>query len=390
MEPVTRQYADLKNGSFGSLGYGHLPFRQAVRHGDVVYVTGQVAVEETPSSMPQQTRVAMANMKAVLTQVGATMADVVQTTSYYVGLEGLPESARIQSQELPNTVASTAVVVPALVEPRFLVEIEAIAVVGARKDAARLPGRDPVGVPGPACQAVRCGNTIYVSGLVATDGRGGVLHPGDMPRQAGATMDRMRSVLGELGATLDDVVHTNVYFVGAKGWKEAAEVRGRYFTIGPTSTGVVVPTLAEPGYLIQINAIAVVNTPKRYADAPTPNVVKKLGLEVPFRQGVKCGNTIYMSGQVALGEQGEALHPGDIASQTRVAMENIKELLAEFGASTEDVVRKNTYYVGVNDFRTTVPIRAEYFKTGICATGVGVDALVVPGLLIEIEVVAIA
>jgi enamine deaminase RidA (YjgF/YER057c/UK114 family) len=380
---MTRRYADLENGSFGSLGYGHLPFRQAVRHGDVVYVTGQVAVEEKPSPMPQQTRIAMANMKAVLAQVGTTMADVVQTTSYYVGLDGLRESALIQSREFPRDVASTAVVVPALVEPRFLVEIEAIAVVGARKDVARLPGGDPLGSVAPACQAVRCGNTIYASGIVATDDHGAVLHPGEMPLQAGATMERMQSVLAQLGATLDDVVHTNVYFVGAKDWKEAAQVRGRFFKVGPTSTA-----LAEAGYLIQIDAIAVVDTPKQYAEAPTPNVVKKLRLDVPFRQGVKCGNTIYTSGQVALGENGEALHPTDIARQTRVAMENIKALLAEFGATTEDVMRKNTYYVGVSDFRQTVPIRAEYFKTGICATGVGVDGLVVPGLLIEMEVVA--
>jgi enamine deaminase RidA (YjgF/YER057c/UK114 family) len=386
---MTRRYADLDNGSFASLGYGHLPFRQAVRHGDVVYVTGQVAVEKTPSPMPQQARIAMANMKAVLAQVGATMADVVQATSYYVGLDGLAESALIQSKELPRDVASTAVVVPALVEPRFRVEIEAIAVVGARKDVVRLPGPDPLGVVAPACQAVRCGNTIYVSGLVATDEHGAVLYPGDMPRQAGATMERMQHVLSQLGATLNDVVHTTVCFVGAKGWKEAAQVRGRFFKVGPTSTGVVIPTLARAGYLIQIDAIAVVDTPKRYADAATPNVVDKLRLNVPFRQGVKCGNTIYTSGQVALGDHGEALHPTDIARQTRVAMENIKALLAQFGATTEDVVRKNTYYVGVSDFRKTVPIRAEYFKTGICATGVGVDGLVVPGLLIEMEVTAI-
>jgi aminoacrylate peracid reductase len=110
--------------------------------------------------------------------------------------------------------------------------------------------------------------------------------------------------------------------------------------------------------------------------------------ELPFRQGVKCGNTIYISGQVALGEGGKALYPDDVAMQTRVAMENIRSVLAEFGATTEDVVRKNTYYVGVKDYRKTVPIRAEYFKRGTCATGVGVDALVVPGLLIEMEVVA--
>jgi len=97
---------------------------------------------------------------------------------------------------------------------------------------------------------------------------------------------------------------------------------------------------------------------------------------------------IHISGQVALGEDGRALFPGEVARQTRVAMENIKAVLAEFGATTEDVLRKNTYYVGLNDWRKTVPIRAEYFREGVCATGVAVDALVVPELLIEMEVVA--
>ena len=138
--------------------------RQAVRHGDVVYVSGQVAVEKRPSDMPHQTRMAMANMKAVLAQVGASLADVVKTTSYYVGLEGLKESVAIQAREFPGAVASTQVVVPALVEPRFLVEIEAIAVVGAQKSVARMPGADPVGGDAAACHAVRCGNTIYVAG----------------------------------------------------------------------------------------------------------------------------------------------------------------------------------------------------------------------------------
>ena len=210
-----------------------------------------------------------------------------------------------------------------------------------------------------------------------------------MPRQAAVTMERMGSVLEQLGATLDDVVHTNVYFVTSKGWREAAHIRGRYFKVGPTSTGVIIPTLAEPGYLIQIDAIAVLGTPKQYADPPTPNVVKELNLEVPFRQGVKCGNTIYTSGPVAIGRAGSVLHPNDISGQTRVAMENLSRLLAALGATTEDVVRKNTYYVAVKDYRKTVPIRSEYFKAGTCATGVGVDALVVPGLLIEMEVVAI-
>ena len=373
---MTRRYADLENGSFGSLGYGRLPFRQAVRHGDVVYVTGQVAVEDKPSPMPQQTRIAMANMKAVLAQVGATMADVVQTTSYYVGLDGLQESALIQSRQFPSDVASTAVVVPALVEPRFLVEIEAIAVVGARKDVARLPGRDPLGVPSlrPARPFdVGTRSTCPASSRPTTTAPSftRAICPGRLAPRWNACRACSHS---SAPPWMMSCIRTSTSSGPRDGRRRPRCGAGSSRSVR-RRPGSWCPPWPRPAYLIQIDAIAVVDTPKQYADAPTPNVVKKLRLDVPFRQGVKCGNTIYTSGQVALGENGEALHPTDIARQTRVAMENIKALLAEFGATTEDVVRKNTYYVGVSDFRKTVPIRAEYFKTGICATGVGVDGL---------------
>ena len=60
----------------------------------------------------------------------------------------------------------------------------------------------------------------------------------------------------------------------------------------------------------------------------------------------------------APGRDGRALHPGDVASQTRVAMENVRAVLGQLGATIEDVVKKNSY---------------------ICAIGVGVDALWCPG-----------
>ena len=386
---MTRRYADLDNGSFASLGYGHLPFRQAVRHGDVVYVTGQVAVEKTPSPMPQQARIAMANMKAVLAQVGATMADVVQTTSYYVGLDGLAASALIQSKELPLTWPRRLSSSPlSWSRDSWLRSRRLPSWVRARTSFASRAA-DPLGAVAPTCQAVRCGNTIYVSGLVATDEHGAVLHPGDMPRQAGATMERMQHVLSQLGATLDDVVHTTVCFVGAKGWKEAAQVRGRFFKLGPDVDRGRGPHAGEsrvPDPDRRHRGRGHAQEIRRRADAERRRQAAAERAVSPGRE-VRQHDLHERPG--GTGRNGEALHPTDIAGQTRVAMENIKALLAQFGATTEDVVRKNTYYVGVSDFRKTVPIRAEYFKTGICATGVGVDGLVVPGLLIEMEVTAI-
>ena len=115
-------------------------------------------------------------------------------------------------------------------------------------------------------------------------------------------------------------------------------------------------------------------------------------IELPFKHGVKCGNTIFVGGQVALDEQGNVLHPGDIVAQTRIAMENIKAVLAGFGASMADVVKMNTFYVGggtAEDWEVAARIRASYYDDpGPAATGIPVPFLAYEGMMIEIEVIA--
>src|SRR3712207_3678379 len=96
---------------------------------------------------------------------------------------------------------------------------------------------------------------------------------------------------------------------------------------------------------------------------------------------------IFTSGQMAREPGGQVGDPTSVAGQTRVVMENIRRVLAEFGATTEDVLRKNTYYAQLDGWRETVPIRAEYFRDGVAVSGVVVD-LVWPELRIEMDVVA--
>jgi len=84
-------------------------------------------------------------------------------------------------------------------------------------------------------------------------------------------------------------------------------------------------------------------------------------IKLPYKHGVKCGNMIFLGGQVALDEQGNVLHPGDVAAQTRIAMENIKAVLAGFGATLDDVVKVNIFYVGTGtkeDWEVAAKIRA--------------------------------
>ena len=59
------------------------------------------------------------------------------------------------------------------------------------------------------------------------------------------------------------------------------------------------------------------------------------GLPAPishYSNGVKVGDTIYVSGQVALDGDGRLVGPGDVVAQTRQVLENVRRVLAAGGA----------------------------------------------------------
>ena len=116
-------------------------------------------------------------------------------------------------------------------------------------------------------------------------------------------------------------------------------------------------------------------------------------VHLPYRHGVKAaGQMIFIGGQVALDPEGNVLHKFDLAAQTRIAMENIVAVLREFGASMQDVVKINRWYVAggtVEEWETAATIMASFFtEPGPAATGNPVPALAYEGLMVEIEVIA--
>jgi 2-iminobutanoate/2-iminopropanoate deaminase len=111
-----------------------------------------------------------------------------------------------------------------------------------------------------------------------------------------------------------------------------------------------------------------------------------------YSQGVKIGPTIYVSGQVALDDEGAIVGPGDIAAQTRRALENIQSILAKKGATMLDVVKVTTFMAQRTSGMVTTydAVFGEFFPDDCPAsTLVEVKSLVLRELLVEIEAVAV-
>ncbi len=116
---------------------------------------------------------------------------------------------------------------------------------------------------GPYSQVVRVetGDTVllYISGQVAIDLEGNLVGAGDTAEQTDQVYKNLAAILAANGATFDDVVKMNTYLVNIADRAASGAVRARYLTGNlPASTLVAVAALAQPEYLIEVEAIAAV------------------------------------------------------------------------------------------------------------------------------------
>lgn len=109
---------------------------------------------------------------------------------------------------------------------------------------------------------------------------------------------------------------------------------------------------------------------------------------LPFHPGVRAGDFIFVSGQVAKDAAGNMID-GTIEAETRATIESIARVLAADGATLDDVVKVTTYLADVRDFGRYNKVFAEHFKNaGLARTTV--EARAVISTKIEMDAVAYA
>ena len=104
------------------------------------------------------------------------------------------------------------------------------------------------------------------------------------------------------------------------------------------------------------------------------------------------GTTVYVAGQVALDADGRVVGPGDLRIQTEHVFKNLVRALAAAGARIDDLVKITTYVIDFKPADRDIirKVRNRFIEsTPPANTLVGVQALVMPELMIEIEAVAV-
>jgi len=127
---------------------------------------------------------------------------------------------------------------------------------------------------------------------------------------------------------------------------------------------------------------------KRRETIKTPNAPAAIG---PYSQAIKttAGKMIFTAGQIPLDPATGRLIEGDISTQTRRALENVKAILDAAGAKLENVVKTTVFMADLGEFAAMNEVYGEYFPVNPPARST-IEVKALPrGAKVEIETIAI-
>lgn len=110
------------------------------------------------------------------------------------------------------------------------------------------------------CQAVVAGNTVYLRGQISQDlDTRASLHAGDPDKQTDKAMANVAMLLDEAGSELSHIVKIVVYITDIRYREAVYRAMGKWLKgVFPVSTGLVVPALARPEWVVEIDVTAVI------------------------------------------------------------------------------------------------------------------------------------
>ncbi len=113
----------------------------------------------------------------------------------------------------------------------------------------------------------------------------------------------------------------------------------------------------------------------------------------PYRisQAIRADDLIFVSGQAAIGEDGEVVGVGDFDAQAEQVFRNLQRVLEAGGSGLDRIVKVTIFLTDMANFPKIVALRGRWFSEPYPAdTIVEVGSLALPELEIEIEAIALA
>ena len=117
----------------------------------------------------------------------------------------------------------------------------------------------------------------------------------------------------------------------------------------------------------------------------TPNAPAPIG---PYNQAVQFGNTLYVSGQIALDAANGELVQGDVQAETQKVMENLQAVLEAAGMNFSNVLKSTIFLMDMGQFAQVNEVYGRYFGEDAPARETVQVAGLPKGVKVEISVIA--
>jgi 2-iminobutanoate/2-iminopropanoate deaminase len=109
----------------------------------------------------------------------------------------------------------------------------------------------------------------------------------------------------------------------------------------------------------------------------------------PYSWATRHGNLVFLAGTASVGPDGKVVGAGDIRKQTQVTLENLKTAVTAAGGTMANVVKTTVYIDDIENYAGMNEVYRTYFPDAPPARATLITGFVVPGILVEIEGIAV-
>jgi len=324
----------------------------------------------------RQTSVTLARLGEKLRAEHSSLADAVAITVYLrraADFAAMNDAYRQAWQALPPTRTT---LVTELLAADALVEMSAVAVPSGNERRLVHPAAWATS-PNPYSYGLRCGDTLFLSGLIARNGRDNSVVTGDVVVQTKAVLDNARELLDAAGLSPSHVASARVFLTDLGDFEAMNRVYREYFPDAPPARATVGAALTGPAYKVEMTFVASAGSRRAIAGdgAPNPNLSAAIAV----------GDAVYVSGLLA---DAAVVAGGDATAQTLDILRKLDGLLGKGGTARTAVRDALVYVTDEEAARAAVAACRDALGTAAAITPVRAS-LAMPRARVEIMTVAV-
>src|SRR6059036_1009827 len=395
-------------------------YTPAARAGNLVFAAGQLASDFNEgvaaearihpafpyygSAIKKQTRYVLDNLARTFRAAGTSLDHVAKAQVFHTDLANFNGFNEVWKEFFPTPPPRTTIGTTGLLVPGTLVEIDLIATM------PQAPGR-VIKSDGPRplaaySEAIVVGDLVFAAGQLASDFKTGVpreargnpafpYYGSDIKRQTQYVLENLARTFKSAGTSLDRVVKAQVFHTDLNNFFAFDEVWREFFPIPPPRTTIGTTGLLVKDTLVEIDLIAALPS-ARAQSISVPDIPRPLAHYTP---ATRVGDLVFAAGQIASDYQTgvprearvDAAFPfygSGIQRQTRYVLENLAKTFKAAGTSLDQVVKAQVFHTDLANFAGFDEAWREFFPVPPPRTSVGTTGLLVPGTLVEIDLIA--